>query len=145
MNIRELRVTWIVRETEAVPIPCQTVSAAARQCIDLREELDEVFRAVFLDTRGCIFGQQDISRGSLNASIVHPRSIFRAAILANAASIIVAHNHPSGDPTPSPEDLAITKKLIECGTIVGIPVLDHLIVGRTSVVSLAELGLVNFR
>ena len=78
--------------------------------------------------------------GSLNASIVHPREVFRAAIKCSA-SLVCAHNHPSGDPTPSPEDISLTARLVEAGQIVGIDVLDHLIIGDGSFVSLKERGL----
>lgn len=79
--------------------------------------------------------------GSLNASIVHPREVFRAAIKCSSASLVCAHNHPSGDPTPSPEDISLTTRLVEAGQIVGIEVLDHLIIGDGSFVSLKERGL----
>lgn len=79
--------------------------------------------------------------GSLNASIVHPREVFRAAIKCSSASIICAHNHPSGDPTPSPEDIALTRRLLEAGEIVGIDVLDHLIIGDDGFISMKEQGL----
>ncbi|GAB6531113.1 hypothetical protein bcgnr5376_43420 [Bacillus cereus] len=78
--------------------------------------------------------------GSLNSSIVHPREVLKPAIISNAASIIVAHNHPSNDPTPSREDLEVTKRLIEAGKVVGIEVLDHLIVCEESFTSLKEKG-----
>ena len=78
--------------------------------------------------------------GSLNSSIVHPREVLKPAIISNAASIIVAHNHPSNDPTPSREDLEVTKRLIEAGKVVGIEVLDHLIVCEESFISLKEKG-----
>lgn len=78
--------------------------------------------------------------GSLNSSIVHPREVLKPAIISNAASIIVAHNHPSNDPTPSREDLEVTKRLIEAGKVVGIDVLDHLIVCEESFISLKDKG-----
>lgn len=78
--------------------------------------------------------------GSLNSSIVHPREVLKPAIISNAASIIVAHNHPSNDPTPSREDLEVTKRLIEAGKVVGIEVLDHLIICEESFISLKEKG-----
>ncbi|WP_353706419.1 DNA repair protein RadC [Bacillus cereus group sp. MS39] len=78
--------------------------------------------------------------GSLNSSIVHPREVLKPAIISNAASIIVAHNHPSNDPTPSREDLDVTKRLMEAGKVVGIDVLDHLIVCEESFISLKEKG-----
>jgi DNA repair protein RadC len=77
-----------------------------------------------------------ISRGSLNASICHPREIFRPAIVASAASIVLVHNHPSGDPEPSEEDLSITKRLVQVGELLGIAVLDHVIIARHGSVSL---------
>ncbi len=78
--------------------------------------------------------------GSLNSSIVHPREVMKTAILSNSCSIIVAHNHPSGNPSPSPEDIEVTKRLVEAGDIVGIDVLDHLIIGEDDFVSLKEKG-----
>lgn len=82
-----------------------------------------------LDSKNNINALHTVSVGSLNASIVHPREVFKAAILANACSIIVGHNHPSGDTTPSQEDIQITKQLVEAGKILGIQVLDHVIIG----------------
>ena len=76
----------------------------------------------------------------MNASIIHPRDIFQRAILVNAAAVILVHNHPSGDPTPSPEDIALTKKLVEAGRVMDITVLDHVIVREESYVSLNEQG-----
>ena len=79
-----------------------------------------------------------MSVGSLNASIVHPREVFKPAILASAASIVLVQNHPSGDPEPSEEDLAITRRLVEVGQVHGIEVLDHVVIGRRGVVSLRQ-------
>ena len=78
--------------------------------------------------------------GSLNASIVHPREVFKEALRRSAASIICIHNHPSGDPSPSREDIEVTKRLNECGKILGIELLDHLIIGENKFVSLKEKG-----
>ena len=78
--------------------------------------------------------------GSLNASIVHPREVFKEAFRRSAASIICLHNHPSGDPSPSREDIEVTKRLVECGKIIGIEILDHLIIGEHKYVSLKEKG-----
>lgn len=97
----------------------------------------EQFMVILLNARHEVIGIETVSVGSLNASIVHPREVFRPAVLNAAASIILAHNHPSGDPEPSEEDLSITKRLVEVGEIHGIAVLDHLIV--------ADRGLVSFR
>lgn len=100
----------------------------------------EVFFLLSLNTKNGITAIRTISMGSLNANIVHPREVFRAAIFDGAAHIIVAHNHPSGDPTPSREDIEITKKLVETGNIIGIAVLDHVIIGDGRHFSLKEAG-----
>lgn len=89
----------------------------------------ESFWIFTLDTKNHINGAFEVSRGTLNASIVHPRDVFQRAILQNANSIILMHNHPSGDPEPSREDINITKRLKEAGNLLGIRVLDHIIVG----------------
>ena len=93
-----------------------------------------------LDTKNKVIGVFTISTGSLNASIIHPRDVFQRAILVNAASVILVHNHPSGDPTPSPEDVKLTKKLVEAGRAMDITVLDHVICGEGNFVSLRERG-----
>lgn len=102
---------------------------------------NEHFIMLSLSTKNEVIGFHTIFVGSLNASIVHPREIFQQALLNNAASIIVAHNHPSGDPTPSPEDINVTGRLVEAGKILGIELLDHLILGHgDKFVSLKEKG-----
>lgn len=101
----------------------------------------EEFLALLLDTKNYVVGFNVISVGSLNCSIVHPREVFKAAILANAASIILTHNHPSGDPNPSTEDVAITKKIKEAGEIIGIRVIDHVVMGDNCHFSFAEKGM----
>jgi DNA repair protein RadC len=110
----------------------------------LREELrylqKEHFVCLFLNTKNHVIGQETLSMGSLNASIVHPREVFRAAIKRSSAALICVHNHPSGDPTPSPEDIQITHRLVEAGAIIGIEVLDHVIIGDHKFVSLKEQG-----
>lgn len=107
----------------------------------LRYLQKEHFVCLFLNTKNHIIAQETLSIGSLNASIVHPREVFRAAIKRSSASILCAHNHPSGDPAPSPEDISLTSRLKEAGEIVGIEVLDHLIIGDGEFVSLKEQGL----
>jgi DNA repair protein RadC len=96
----------------------------------LKDKKEEHFYALLLNTKNHIIGEQLISQGILDASLVHPREVFRAAIRASASKIILVHNHPSGDPTPSDDDLKITELLIESGKMLNIPVLDHVIVGR---------------
>lgn len=100
----------------------------------------ETAQMLALDTKNKIIGVFTISTGSLNASIIHPRDIFQRAILSNAASVILAHNHPSGDPTPSPEDIELTGKLVEAGKVMDIAILDHVIIGDGRFVSLKERG-----
>lgn len=106
----------------------------------MREAKKESFVLFCLDTKNQVIKQEVVSVGSLNANIVHPREVFRAALMAAAAHIIVAHNHPSGDPTPSREDIEITKKLAETGNIVGINLLDHVIIGDGRHFSMKETG-----
>ena len=101
----------------------------------------EVFRVVALDTKNRIIKDQIVSEGTLNASIVHPRDVFRVAVVNSAASLILLHNHPSGDPMPSQEDIAITRRLVEVGKLMEIPILDHLIIGGGTFVSLKEMNL----
>jgi len=106
----------------------------------MRESKKEHFIELCLDTKNQVIREDTISIGSLNANIVHPGEVFRTALIESAAHIIVAHNHPSGDPTPSREDIDITKKLVETGKIMGIDVLDHVIIGDCRHFSMKEAG-----
>ena len=108
----------------------------------LRDLRKEVFITLLLDARNCLIRGVTISVGSLTASIVHPREVFRPAILDSAASVIFLHNHHSGDPSPSQDDLKITAQLVEAGQLLDIKVLDHIIVGRGQFASLAAKGLI---
>ena len=108
----------------------------------LRDERKEHFMALLLNMKNHVLSLQTISVGSLNASIVHPREVFQAAIEHAAAGLVLIHNHPSGDPTPSPEDIAVTERLVQAGKIMDIPVLDHVIVGDNKYISLKEKGMV---
>jgi len=108
---------------------------------DLIHETKEVFITLHLDGKNRIVCFDRVSVGSLNQSIVHPREVFKTALLSSAAALILVHNHPSGDPTPSPEDRAITKRLCEVGDLIGIRVLDHIIVGDGEYLSFTERGL----
>jgi len=101
----------------------------------LKNNKKENFVALYLDARNKLIYQETISIGSLNASIVHPREVFEPAIQYLAAQIILAHNHPSGDPEPSTEDLAITKRLVESGKILGIEITDHIILAKNGFIS----------
>ncbi len=109
---------------------------------DLRYLQQEQFRLLLLNTKNMIISWEEISRGSLNASIVHPREVFSQAIKRSAAGVILVHNHPSGDPGPSQQDINVTRRLVEVGKLVGIEVLDHLIIGDGVFCSLKEKGYV---
>lgn len=102
----------------------------------------ERFYIIHLNTKNEVIERELISIGSLNAAIVHPREVFRSAIEHGSYAIICAHNHPSGNPTPSPEDIEMTHRLIKAGQLVGIDVLDHIIVAQRGYTSLKEQGLV---
>jgi DNA repair protein RadC len=121
--------------------------AAAKLREEFRTEDREVFRVLLLDTKNRVIRISKVSVGTVNASLVEPREVFKEAITHSATSVILAHNHPSGDPTPSSEDIAITKRLIKAGEILHINVHDHLILGQAGparpqdFVSLRELGL----
>lgn len=100
----------------------------------------EHLRVIMLNTKNMVICSKDVSMGSLNSSIVHPREIYTEAIKRCSASIIICHNHPSGDPTPSLEDINITKRLAECGKIIGIELIDHIVIGDGTYISLKEKG-----
>ncbi len=107
---------------------------------EMRELKKEKLKVLILNTKNKVMEITEASVGSLNSSIVHPREIFREAIRKSAASIILVHNHPSGDPSPSGDDINSTKRIREAGTILGIELLDHIIIGSGSYVSLKERG-----
>jgi DNA repair protein RadC len=101
----------------------------------------EHLRVMLLNTRNQVLDIVEIYRGSLNASMVRVGEVFKPAVRGHAAAVIIVHNHPSGDPTPSPDDIVVTKAIIESGNLLDIDVLDHLIIGQGSFVSLKERGL----
>lgn len=109
---------------------------------DLRYQKKEHLKSLLMNTKNRVLAIKTVSIGDLSSSIVHPREVFKDAVVASAASIIVAHNHPSGDPTPSSEDVAVTKRLIQAGEIMGIDLLDHIVLGDGVFVSLKERGLI---
>jgi len=113
---------------------------AIKAITNVQEEAQEVFGILILNTKNKIVAVHEISRGALNSSLVHPREVFKPAVLHNAAAIICFHNHPSGNPEPSRDDIQTTKRLVEAGKIMGIEILDHIIVGDDRYVSLKERG-----
>ena len=108
---------------------------------EFRDRRKEYFMALLLDGKNRIIRRAQISEGSLNQSIVHPREVFNVAVRESAAALILLHNHPTGDPTPSPEDLEVTRRLCEAGELMGIKVLDHIIIGDGSFYSFSERGI----
>jgi DNA repair protein RadC len=129
-----LQATQVSEEKRFVITGVQDVLSTIRPFV--KDWQAEHFLAIMLDTRGKLIRCEPISRGSLNSTVVHPREVFKAAIAACAAAVIFVHNHPSGDPEPSDDDIALTKRLVSAGQLIGIPVHDHVIVTEKSYVSL---------
>ncbi|WP_239254990.1 RadC family protein [Listeria ilorinensis] len=109
---------------------------------ELKFLYQEHFHCLFLNSKNQVIHRETVFVGGLNVSIVHPREVFRLALRHSAASILCFHNHPSGDPTPSNEDIQVTERLIEAGNVVGIPLLDHIIIGKNQYLSLKEKGFI---
>ena len=119
-----------------------TPADVCEQLKDIRDLKKEHFVVFFLDSRSQEIRRETITVGTLNASLVHPREVFEQAIKVSAAQIIVAHNHPSGDPEPSAEDIGITKRLAEAGKLLGIELIDHIIVAEQKFISMREQNLI---
>lgn len=134
----------VVRERRAGYVPARAVSGSGDVYAAFKDRFGrmdrEEFLVVLLDAKGRTMGFNIVSVGTLAASLVHPREVFKPAILGNAASVILLHNHPSGDPTPSPEDVTLTCRLREAGELLGIKVIDHVIVGDGCYRSFADDG-----
>jgi len=137
-TVREESVSYKI--TQNVGNPEEIYQMA--QHIGLWDNAEEEFWILCLDTKMKPCGLHMVSKGNLNSSIVHPREIFKRAILNNAASIICMHNHPSGDPSPSQDDLNITKRIDEAGKLMGVPLMDHIIIGDGIYISLKEKMLI---
>jgi len=120
----------------------RTPGDAAGLVMERMRSLDrEHFGVMMLDTRRRLLGVKVVSVGHLSGALVHPRELFKTCIQKSSAAVILVHNHPSGDPTPSQEDVELTRRVREAGEILGIPVLDHLVIGDKRYVSLREIGL----
>ncbi len=114
--------------------------AAALVMEDLRHRDQECLVAIFLDTRNQVLRVRTLTVGTLTGSPAHPREVFKEALAQGCASLILCHNHPSGDPTPSKDDIALTGRMVKAGELMGVPVLDHIIIGEGRYVSLKEAG-----
>ncbi len=145
IRIRSIRAVFhneVIRENapDWVKSKCTSADNVFELFRDLAKEAKENFVALHLDSKNRIICYDTVSIGSLNASIVHPREVYKAALLSSAAAILFIHNHPSGETTPSREDFEITARLKDAGELLGIRVLDHLIVGETGYNSFANNG-----
>lgn len=146
MRVRELCISYGTRDihstVEGTRIATPDAAAAVFAEVVGREAV-EVCGLLCLSSAHDVLGYHELSRGTLDSAPVHPRELFKVALLANAAAVILGHNHPSGDPTPSLEDIALTRRLVRAGELMGVTVLDHLIVGVDKThASLREMGLV---
>jgi len=146
MRLRELTIRYsLKKDCDGQPVivgraltnPRDSASALVAM---LQDEPAEVFAILCLTTKHRVIAYHEVSRGTLDSTPVHPREVFKAALLANAAAIIVCHNHPSGDPTPSVDDLDVTRRLVATGEVLGIEVLDHIVVGDGRYYSFKEGG-----
>lgn len=124
------------------PVIKEPEDAANLLMARLRHLDREHFMVILLNTKNHVLGVETVSIGSLNTTVVHPRELFKQAIRRSAAAVILAHNHPSGDPHPSTEDKATTKRLVEAGKILGIEVVDHIIIGHNTYCSLKKMGVI---
>ena len=138
-----------MRDVNGGPIRARAPADVAALCADIRQSAQEAFVVIDLNAKNNVIDKRLVTLGLLDASLVHPREVFRGAIVNNAAAVIVVHNHPSGDPTPSAEDVRITRQLVDAGRILSIRVLDHVVIGQPNAgnpgfLSLRESGLVQF-
>jgi DNA repair protein RadC len=144
-QIKAVYETLTVKEEITDYLKTGTRFSAPQQVYDtfsfLMKETKEMFLTLHLDGKNRIMAMDMVSVGSLNQSIVHPREVFKTACLSNAAALILIHQHPSGDPTPSAEDISITRRLKEAGELMGIRVLDHIIIGDGEYCSFVEKGM----
>lgn len=130
----------VYTEEPAVGTVIRSPEDAAGILMDMKHLNQEHFVALYLNTKNVVIAKKTIFIGSLSASIVHPREVYHEGIMRSAASVIVAHNHPSGQPEPSREDIEVTKRLVECGKLLGVELLDHVIIGFNKFISLKEKG-----
>jgi DNA repair protein RadC len=139
LAVCELARRWNVPVDASAPV-ISTPREALLQFQPLRASQRECFAVLYLNSRNQPVGYEQVAVGSLNVAAIQPREVFAPALQLAAAAVVVAHNHPSGDPTPSPEDLAVTRHLQEAGRLLGVEVLDHLVISADRFKSLREAG-----
>ena len=146
IQLRELTVRYSVKKTDAgdpvvvgrfLKSPRESAALLTRV---LADQPTEVFAMLCLSTKHRVIAYHEVSRGTLDSTLVHPREVFKAALLANAAAIVVSHNHPSGDPSPTIDDLEVTTRRVATGVVLGIPVLVHIVIGDGRYFSFKECG-----
>ena len=109
---------------------------------DMRHKRQETMKLLLLNTKTLLIGETDISKGTVNSAVISPRELFVEALQKNAVSIVLLHNHPSGDPTPSKDDILVTRRIKDAGILIGIELLDHLVIGNNCYISMREKGLI---
>lgn len=140
-SIEELVKIEGIGEVKAVELQA-VIEFGKRLIEEMKDYQQEHLLVLYLNTKNEVLKKQTVFIGSLNQSVAHPREIFRIAVKCAAARVIVVHNHPSGNPNPSKQDIAFTHRLVECGKLIGIDVLDHLIIGENSYISMKETDII---
>jgi DNA repair protein RadC len=144
-EIETFKIKLAISEPTLALARCALDVAAILRPIYANLDADQEHFSILLLNKNRVRAHKVISSGSLTASLVHPREVFKPVILYGAAAVILCHNHPSGDPEPSPEDIEITRRLVQCGEIFGIRMLDHVILGADSIFSFADRGMMHVR
>lgn len=132
----------IYRVNAKLPHVIRAPQDVFERVLDMQHLPVEQFRVLYLNTKNGILAEETVSQGTISAALVDPRMVFGRAVRLLAATVILIHNHPSGDPSPSPEDIALTRKLVEAGKVLDVQVVDHLIVGQGNYISFKEKGLI---
>lgn len=145
LMLREMRVTYHPERSAKTLMVDSPRTLAALLVPSMGSEVVEIVKAIYFTTRHTVIAAMEVARGGIDAVTVQPQDVLRGAILANAAGIVLAHNHPSGDPTPSPEDVAFTTRIQNAVSIVGIELLDHIIIGDNRYFSFKEAGMLTKR
>lgn len=144
MRVRELRITYS-RRSDLPFVDGRKRLTCARDAVAiltpiLEAEPVEVFVILCLSTKHQVIAYHEVSRGVLDATLVHPREVFKAVLVSNSAALVLAHNHPSGDPDPTSDDAVLTRRLVQAGELLGVDVLDHVILGHETYYSFKEHG-----